>query len=114
MTKVAKLQSSITLDEDCTVALPYQDDATVDYDALREDIWDEVVESTTPSDLTVDDVMDWVGYPLLGLVPEDRNVMLAAVHDRPVLLYARRCAAAKAFRRMAKRLQGLPVPLAGL
>ena len=64
--------------------------------------------------LTVDDVMDWVGYPLLGLVPEDRNVMLAAVHDRPVLLYARRCAAAKAFRRMAKRLQGLPVPLAGL
>ena len=60
--------------------------------------------------LTVDDVMDWVGYPLLGLVPEDRNVMLAAVHDRPVLLYARRCAAAKAFRRMAKRLQGLPVP----
>ena len=64
--------------------------------------------------LTVDDVMDWVGYPLLGLVPEDRNVMLAAVHDRPVLLYARRCAAAKAFRRMAKRLQGLPVPLAGM
>ena len=56
LTKVAKLQSSITLDEDCTVALPYQDDATVDYDALREDIWDEVVESTTPSDLTVDDV----------------------------------------------------------
>ena len=64
--------------------------------------------------LTVDDVLDWVGYPLLGLVPEDRNVMLAAVHDRPVLLYARRCAAAKAFRRMAKRLQGLPVPLAGM
>ena len=56
LTKVAKLQSSITLDEDCTVALPYQDDAPVDYDALREDIWDEVVESTTPSDLTVDDV----------------------------------------------------------
>lgn len=24
--------------------------------------------------LTVDDVMDLVGYPLLGLVPEDRNV----------------------------------------
>ena len=26
--------------------------------------------------LTVDDVMDWVGYPLLGLVPEGPNVML--------------------------------------
>lgn len=56
LTKVAKLQSSITLDEDCTVALPYDQYAAVDYDALREDIWDEVVESTTPSDLTVDDV----------------------------------------------------------
>lgn len=62
--------------------------------------------------LTVDDVMDMVGYPLLGLVPEDRNVPLAAVHDRPLLLYARRSPAAAAFRRMAKRLQGLPVPLA--
>lgn len=40
--------------------------------------------------LTVDDVMDMVGYPLLGLVPEDRNVPLAAVHDRPLLHYARR------------------------
>ena len=55
LTKVAKLQSSITLDEDCTVALPYQDDATVDYDALREDIWDKVVADTDPK-LTVDDV----------------------------------------------------------
>lgn len=56
LTKVAKLSSSINLNEGCTVALPYNADGTVDYDALREDIWDEVVESTTPSDLTVDDV----------------------------------------------------------
>ena len=55
LTKVAKLQSSITLDEDCTVALPYQDDATVDYDALREAILDNVVASSDP-ELTVDDV----------------------------------------------------------
>ncbi|MFR0734696.1 MAG: hypothetical protein ACLSHU_11400 [Oscillospiraceae bacterium] len=64
--------------------------------------------------LTVDDVMDMVGYPLLGLVPEDRNVPLAAVHDRPLLHYARRSPAAAAFHRMAKRLQGIPAPLAGL
>lgn len=64
--------------------------------------------------LTVDDVMDLVGYPLLGLVPEDRNVTLAAVHDRPLLQYARRSPAADAFRRMSKRLQGLPVPLVAI
>ena len=64
--------------------------------------------------LTVDDVMDLVGYPLLGLVPEDRNVTLAAVHDRPLLQYARRSPAADAFRRMSKRLLGLPVPLVAM
>ena len=64
--------------------------------------------------LTVDDVMDLVGYPLLGLVPEDRNVTLAAVHDRPLLQYARRSPAADAFRRMSKRLQGLPAPLVSI
>ena len=53
--------------------------------------------------LTVDDVMDMVGYPLLGLV-----------HDRPLLHYARRSPAAAAFHRMAKRLQGIPAPLARL
>ena len=64
--------------------------------------------------LTVDDVMVLVGYPLLGLVPEDRNVTLAAVHDRPLLQYARRSPAADAFRRMSKRLLGLPVPLVAM
>ena len=64
--------------------------------------------------LTVDDVMDLVGYPLLGLVPEERNVALAAVQDQALALYARRCPAAGAFRRMAKRLQGLPAPLVSL
>lgn len=56
LTKVAKLSSSITLKDNCTVALPYNADATVDYGALREAIWDKVVAGTTPNDLTVDDV----------------------------------------------------------
>lgn len=56
LTKAAKLDSTIELNSGCTVALPYNEDATVDYDALRADILDNVVESTTPSDLTVDDV----------------------------------------------------------
>lgn len=55
LTKAAKLDSTIELNSGCTVALPYNEDATVDYDALREDIWDKVVADTDPK-LTVDDV----------------------------------------------------------
>ena len=61
--------------------------------------------------VTVDDVMDGTGLPLLGLVPEDANVTLAASFGKPLLRYARRCDAAKAYRRIAKRIQGLPEPL---
>lgn len=60
--------------------------------------------------LTVDDVMDGVGLPLLGVVPEDRNVPLAAVFGEPLLLRSRRGAAA-ACRRMAKRLLGRRAPI---
>lgn len=60
--------------------------------------------------LTVDDVMDRAGLPLIGVVPEDDNVMLAAAFDRPLLGYTRRGAAA-ACRRIAKRIQGLAVPV---
>lgn len=60
--------------------------------------------------MTVDDVMDLVGYPLLGLVPEDRNVTLAAVRDKAMIQYAKGGAAA-ACRRMARRLLGESVPL---
>ena len=55
LTKVAKQESEITLKDNCTVALPYNDDGTVNYDELREDIWDKVVAYTDPK-LTVDDV----------------------------------------------------------
>lgn len=53
--KVAKLSSSITLNEGCTVGLPYNEDASVDFDALRESIFETVVASTSP-EVTVDDV----------------------------------------------------------
>ena len=62
--------------------------------------------------LTVDDVMDGAGLPLLGVVPEDLNVTLAAAVGTPLLKYKPRCAAAKACRRIANRIQGLPEPLA--
>ena len=55
LTKAAKQESEITLKDNCTVALPYNADGTVNYDKLRSDIWAEVVADTTP-ELTVDDV----------------------------------------------------------
>lgn len=53
--KVAKLSSSITLNEGCTVGLPYNEDASVDFDALRESIFETVVASTSP-EVTLEDV----------------------------------------------------------
>ena len=60
--------------------------------------------------LTVDDVMDRAGLPLLGIVPEDRNVVLAAAFRQPLLGYTTRGAAA-ACRRIAKRIEGIRVPV---
>lgn len=49
-TKAAMLDSSITLKEGVTVTLPYTDATTVDYDALRAAILQQVVsEDTTPA-----------------------------------------------------------------
>lgn len=61
-------------------------------------------------DLTVDDVMDSAGLPLLGIVPEDPNVTLAAAFRQPLLGYTQKGAAA-ACRRIAKRIQGRTVPV---
>ena len=60
--------------------------------------------------LTVDDVMDRTGLPLLGIVPEDPEVVLAAVFETPLLKYTRKGAAA-ACRRIAQRIQGRRVPV---
>ena len=62
-------------------------------------------------DVTVDDIMDQAGLPLLGVVPEDLNVTLAAAVGRPLLKYKPRGAAASACRRIANRIQGIPEPI---
>ena len=60
--------------------------------------------------LTVDDIMDRAGLPLLGIVPEDVNVVLAASKNIP-LIRASRGGAAAACRRIAKRITGQAVPV---
>ena len=57
-----------------------------------------------------DNVMDDTGLPLLGVVPEDPNVILGASFGKP-LLKMKRSGAAKACRAIAKRIQGLPEPI---
>ena len=60
--------------------------------------------------VTVDDIMDQSGLPLLGIVPEDENVPLAAAFRQPLLAYEKKGAAA-ACKRIAKRIQGNFVPV---
>ena len=55
LTKAEKLSSSITLKQDASVKLPYNEDGSLNADALRKAIFAEVVENTTP-ELTVSDV----------------------------------------------------------
>ena len=60
--------------------------------------------------VTVDDVMDTAGLPLIGVVPEDQNVTLAAAFGKPLIEYTNR-GAAKACEAIARRLEGRHVPL---
>ena len=61
-------------------------------------------------DRTIDDVIDEAGVQLIGVVPEDSNVILGAAFGKPLML-TRKSAAARACRRIAKRIQGLSVPV---
>ena len=59
---------------------------------------------------TVDDVMDGVGLPLLGVVPDDTSVTLAAAEGKPLVQYTYH-GAALACHHSAGRLCGRRVPL---
>jgi len=74
-----------------------------------------IVNRITPKlfpkmELTVDDIMDDVGLPLLGIVPEDHRVVLAA-NDGEALIFAETKGAAEACLRMSRRLCGIPTGL---
>lgn len=55
--------------------------------------------------LTIDDLMDGVGIPLLGIVPEDVHVTLAAAQRVPLVLYETK-GACVACLHIARRLRG--------
>ncbi|MCL2546086.1 MAG: septum site-determining protein MinD [Oscillospiraceae bacterium] len=58
----------------------------------------------------IDEVMDMVGLPLLGLVPEDETVIACANHASPLILQGR-TNAGQAMLDIARRIDGLYVPL---
>ncbi len=55
VTKAAKLNSAIEVNQGVEVTLPYDEDANVNYDTLKENIFNSVVKSSNP-ELTVNDV----------------------------------------------------------
>ena len=59
---------------------------------------------------TIDDAMDAAGLPLIGVIPEDRRVILSANLGRPLILEGRR-GAANACLNIAKRIEGYRVPI---
>lgn len=59
---------------------------------------------------TIDDAMNAAGLPLIGVVPEDPQVILCANQGRPLTSQGRR-GAAQACRNIARRLEGYQVPI---
>ena len=61
--------------------------------------------------LTIDDVMDRSGLPLIGIVLEDDDIPLAAACNLPLVRFNKRAASITAYKKIAKRIQGLPEPI---
>jgi septum site-determining protein MinD len=58
----------------------------------------------------IDDMMDEVGLPLLGIVPTDPNISLAAASGKALLKYSH-FGSISAIKRITKRILGLQVPI---
>lgn len=58
--------------------------------------------------MTVDDVLDILGIPLIGIVPDDENVVIATNQGEP--LVGKNSLAGQAFYNVCQRLEGKDVP----
>ena len=61
--------------------------------------------------MTVDDVMDQSGLPLIGVVLDDQDVPLAAAVGMSLVRYSHRSYAAIAYQKISRRIQGLNEPI---
>ena len=57
----------------------------------------------------VDDAMDALGLPLIGIIPEDPKVMLSASRGTPIILLEKK-GAARAYYNISRRILGEQVP----
>lgn len=60
--------------------------------------------------MTIDQMIDAIGAQLIGIVREDREVIISANVETPLVLYSRK-SAAKDFLKVAQRLAGEDIPL---
>ncbi len=63
--------------------------------------------------LSAEDVIDLLGIKLIGIVPEDENVIVSSNRGTPVAIDGK-SRAGQAFRNIGKRLQGVEVPFLDL
>jgi septum site-determining protein MinD len=63
--------------------------------------------------LSVEDVLDLLAVELIGIVPEDENVVVASNRGQPLVLEAK-SKAGQAFQNIARRLMGEQVPFLDL
>jgi septum site-determining protein MinD len=63
--------------------------------------------------LSPDDVLDLLAIELIGIVPEDENVIISSNRGAPVA-FDSKSRAGQAFRNIAKRLNGETVPFMSL
>ena len=63
--------------------------------------------------LSVEDILDILGIKLLGVVPDDETVVISTNKGEP-LVYKGDSLAAKAFKNIASRIEGVEVPLLDL
>jgi septum site-determining protein MinD len=61
--------------------------------------------------LSVDDVLEILSIPLLGIVPESEDVLRASNVGAPIILHNAMSPAARAYSEAAKRLCGEKLPV---
>jgi septum site-determining protein MinD len=61
--------------------------------------------------LSIDDVLEILSTPLLGIIPESEEVLRASNLGAPVILSSASSAAARAYQAAARRLRGEDVPM---
>ncbi len=61
--------------------------------------------------LAIDDILDILSVPLIGIIPESGDVLKASNIGMPVTVAAPECGPAIAYRHAAMRLCGKPVPM---